>query len=89
MAWDVGSRTVFVHGEKITHGYLLREAKNGVVLEKYYDDARVDVVAEFEGTRINNEFNYLRCLDAARDYVENSKIPIHVDLTPWESQNNQ
>ena len=89
MAWDVGSKTVFIHGEKITQGYLLRETKHGVVLEKYYDEARVDVVAEFEGARINNEINYLMCLDAARKYVGNSKIPIHVDLTPWESQKNQ
>ena len=90
MALDVGSKTIFITGRKMTQGYLLRETKHGVVLEKYYDDehTRVDVVAEFQNIRINVASQYLKCLNAAREYVGNSKIPIHVDLTPRMSQNN-
>ena len=81
----------FISQKEISQGYLLRETKSGVRLEKYYDDdhINVDVVAEFEGARIDVEADFDMCITEARKYVGCKNTTIHIDLNPWNAAINQ
>lgn len=90
MKGDFG-KVEFISRTEFPEGYLLRETKNGVVLEKYWDKehTRVDVIAEFEGACINKDADFRNCLEQAREYVEDYKIPINIDVNPWNAAINQ
>ena len=81
----------FISQNEFSQGYLLRETSRGVVLEKHYDSGHnnVDVVAEFEGATLQNEFNRDVCIAESRKYVGDAKTPIYVDLNPWNAKINQ
>ena len=81
----------FISRTELTEGYLLRETKKGVVFEKYYDPehSRVDVIAEFEGARINNDADFRKCLYEARKYEDDYKVTINIDVNPWNAAINQ
>lgn len=90
MKGDFG-KVEFISRTEFPEGYLLRETKNGVVLEKYWDKehTREDVIAEFEGACINKDADFRNCLEQAREYVEDYKIPINIDVNPWNAAINQ
>ena len=73
---------------EVKEGFLLRETRTGIVLEKLTQSG-TDVVAEYEGARINVEAFFEMCLKDARQYVGNKNTPIHVDLNPWNAAINQ
>lgn len=81
----------FISRAEMTEGYLLRETKNGVVLENYGDceHTRVDVIAEFKGACINDDADFRKCLTEAREYVGDAKIMIWVDVNPWNAAINK
>lgn len=90
MKGDFG-KVKFISRTEFTEGYLLRETRTGVVLEKYCDKehSRVDVIAEFNGARINKDADFRNCLEQAREYVDDYKITINIDVNPWNAAINQ
>ena len=78
----------FCSRNEVKQGFLLRENKTGIVLEKISQNG-TDVVAEYEGARINIELFFEMCIKDARKYVGNKNTIIHVDLTSWNDQCNQ
>ena len=81
-------KVAFCSRKELAEGYLLRENKTGIIFERLMKNG-TDVVAEFEGTHIDVEFVFERCLIEARKYVGSAKIPIYVDLNPWNAAVNQ
>ena len=81
----------FISRTEMTEGYMLRETKDGVVLENYCDreHTRVDVIAEFKGACINGDADFRKCLSEAREYVGNANTRIWVDVNPWNAAINQ
>ena len=90
MKGDFG-KVKFISRTEFSEGYLLRETSTGVVLENYCDPehANVDVIAEFKGACINKDADFRMCLDEARKYVDDYKIPINIDVNPWNAAINQ
>lgn len=90
MKGDFG-KVKFISRTEFSEGYLLRETRTGVVLEKYCDaeHEKVEVVAEFEGACINKDADFRKCLTEAREYVEDYKILINIDVNPWNAAINQ
>ena len=72
----------FISQNEFSKGYLLRENKSGVVLEKHYDSEhmRVDIVAEFEGTHLNNDADLHWLLCEFRNYVVDQDVILYVAL---------
>ena len=72
----------FISQNEFSKGYLLRENKIGVVLEKYYDEEHqnVDVVAEFEGAHLSNEADLHWLLSEFRDYVVEQDVILYVTM---------
>ena len=79
----------FQSRHEVKEGLLLRETSTGVVLEHITRDNGTDVVAEFEGARINDSSNFETYLMESRKYVGDKNTPIHVDLNPWNAAINQ
>ena len=62
-------------------GIILREDKNGVVLEEHFDEEgqRVDVIHQFdEDFTILNPQCLKECLEEARRYVPDLNVPIFI-----------
>ena len=81
-------KVAFCSRKELAQGYLLRESETGLILENLTEKG-CDVVAEFEGARIDVETLFERYLIEARKYVGSAKIPIYVDLNPWNAAINQ
>lgn len=87
MANEFG-KVKFQSRHEVKEGFLLRETRTGVVLEKLTKSA-TDVVAEFEGARISVAAFLEMCLTDSRKYVGDKNTTIHVDLNPWNAAINQ
>lgn len=72
----------FIPRNEFSKGYLLRENKSGVVLEKHYDSehVNVDVVAEFEGAHLSNDADLHWLLSEFRNYVVEQDVILYVAL---------
>ena len=88
MANEFG-KVEFKSQHEVKEGFLLRENRTGLVLEKLTKDGGTDVVAEYEGARISIEVFFEMCLKDARKYVGNKNTPIYVDVNPWDAPINQ
>ena len=73
---------------EVKEGFLLRETRTGVVFEQI-DCNGTDVVAEFEGARINDNSRFGTYLMESREYVGDKNTLIYVDLSPWNAEINQ
>lgn len=75
-------KIVFIARDNLTEGFLLRKTSTAVVLENYLDPEHIniDVVAEFEGVNFEAGADFDELFTEARKYVEDLKVPIHVDL---------
>ena len=71
---------VFISKKFFRKGYLLRETKKGVILEKYYNAKSVDVIAEFIGKNIRIDGDLEECIKEARKYITDKDCIIYVDL---------
>ena len=87
MANEFG-KVEFKSRHEVKEGFLLRETRDGVVLEKLTESG-TDVVAEYEAARISVEVHFEMCLRDAREYVGNKNTTIYVDLNPWNAAINQ
>ena len=67
MANEFG-KVKFMSRHEVKEGFLLRETRDGVVLEKLTESG-TDVVAEYEAARISVEVHFEMCLRDAREYV--------------------
>ena len=87
MANEFG-KVMFCSRHKVKEGFLLRETRTGVVLEKINANGS-DVVAEYEDDRISVAAFLEMCLTDSRKYVGDKNTTIHVDLNPWNAAINQ
>lgn len=81
-------KVIFRSRKEVKEGFLLRETRTGIVLEKLTKSAGTDVVSEYEGLRIEVEAFFELCLKDARNYVGDKNTPIYVDLNPWNAPIN-
>lgn len=88
MANEFG-KVVFCSRQEVKEGVLLRETSTGVVLENITSNNGTDVVAEFDGARIQLATFLEMCLTESRKYLGDKNTPIHVDLNPWNAAINQ
>ena len=82
-------RVVFCSRHEVKEGVLLRETSTGVVLENITSNNGTDVVAEFDGARIQVAAFLEMCLTESCKYLEDKNTPIHVDLNTWNAAINQ
>ena len=86
MANEFG-KVKFMSRHEVKEGFLLRETRDGVVLEKLTKSG-TDVVAEYEGARISVAAFLEMCLTDARQYIGDKNTPIYVDMNPWNAAIN-
>ena len=89
MTMNEFGKIVFCSRHEVEEGVLLRETRTGVVLEEITSNNGTDVVAEFQGVRVQDVTFLEKVLTESRKYLGDKNTPIYVDLNPWNAAINQ